>query len=322
MAYPLKVTPYYAGLMRDRSADDPIARQVVPSKLEENAGGAEDPLGESRSSPLPGMIHAYEDRVLVMPTALCLVNCRHCNRRWTRNLLSPSGNRLDMLAEWVGYVEANPLVREVLVTGGDPLALDDDEVEEVLSAFRRLEQVEVIRIGTRVPVVMPARVTARLSAMLKAYPPLFLHTQFNCSAECTPEASKALGRLVDAGAVLGNQMVLLAGINDSADEIAAVNRWLVRHRCRPYYLFLAEQVKGTAHFQVPLSRALEIADELHRTSSGLAIPRIVVDTPGRGGKVPLSRDRIETRNRAAGIIDLQGRWVELEVQSSIPGVES
>ena len=286
--YPLKVTPYFASLIRRCDPHDPIARQCVPSRREAEPGCEQDPLHELRFSPLPGLIHAYPDRVLLLPTSTCAVHCRHCNRRW-RRMQDPVRLSPDLLAAWLDYLRGHPEAQDVLVTGGDPLTLADEEIEELLAAVRTARPAALLRLGTRMPAVQPARVTTRLCDRLRRFHPLYLNTQVNCRAECTPELAAALSLLADAGLVLGNQMVLLAGVNDDAEEIAGVNRWLVRNRCRPYYLFLPEQVAGTMHFQVPLPRAIEIAESLRARLSGLAMPHVVVDMPDARGKVPVTR---------------------------------
>ena len=305
--YPGRTTPYYAGLVRSASPEDPVALQVVPLAIEKDDVGLKDPLGEHQRELLPGLVHVYQDRVLVMPTDRCAVNCRHCNRRWIRR---PAENRRvpGMLSAWSEYVSTHSEIREVLITGGDPLTLPDQLLGQVLSAFSALPQIGVIRIGTRIPAVLPERITAALCDVLRAHHPVYLHTQFNCPEECTLEAAKALRKLADSGVNLGNQMVLLAGVNDSVSRIAQVNRWLVEQRCRPYYLFLPEPVRGTAHFWVAPRRALEIGTGLAAVCSGIMMPKVVVDTPDGGGKIPLTEATLVERNGQAGIVDLRGRW--------------
>jgi lysine 2,3-aminomutase len=311
-AYPMKVTPYYARLIRDCAASDPIALQAVPSVAEDEASGSTDPLGETTRSPLPGLLHVYPDRILLMVTNQCAVNCRHCNRRWQR-MARPSVPLRDLLDGWSDYLPAHPEAREALISGGDPLVLDDGDLDAVLDRLRGLPRIGVIRIGSRVPVVLPARVTPSLTGMLRRHHPLFLQTQFNSFQECTEPAAEALNRLAEAGIPLSNQMVLLRGVNDSLSEIARVNSWLVRQRCRPYYLFAPEAVRGTARFRVPLADAARIAEQLRASSSGLACPTVVVDTPDGGGKVPLFRAQLATLpDGRTAILDLKGRWVSLE----------
>lgn len=310
-AYPFRVTKYYAGLVRQASDRDPVALQAVP-RLEEqwSPKGVTDPLGEGEFSPLPGLVHVYADRVLLMPTGACAVNCRHCNRRWTR--VARHGGLEDNLPAWLDYLRGHREVREVLVTGGDPVILAPEALELLLGSLRRTLPEIVLRVGSRIPVVQPSRVTARLARIFRSVQPLYLHTQFNCYAECTTQAAEALRTLADAGVNLGNQMVLLKGVNDRLDEIVRVNRWLVRQRCRPYYLFYPEAVAGTAHFRPSLRDALTLGEALPASCSGLATPTFVVDTPDGGGKVPLQRGRLTTRDGVTGIMDLKDRWMALD----------
>lgn len=308
-SYPEQFTPYYASLMGERSTDDPVARQILATADEDSPAGSRDPLGEDSFSPLPGLIHAYRDRVVLMPTGRCAVNCRHCNRRWKRKMapeITP-----ELLQEWVAYLRGSEGVDELLITGGDPLLLSDEQLEDLLVQLRRAKPDAVLRIGSRMPVVLPSRITRRLCALFARFQPVYLHTQFNCPAECTPQAGEALARLADAGVNLGNQMVLLRGVNDDAGVIGEVNRWLVRHRCRPYYLFLTERVEGTAHFWVSATQALAIAAELRRVLSGIAMPNVVVDTPDAGGKVPLTADNVGFAKGEAVVTDLRGRSVKV-----------
>ncbi len=309
-AYQLRMTDYYASLIKEPSAQDPVARQGVPRGEELSTAGEQDALGEGGHEPVPGLLHVYSERVLLLATDHCAVNCRHCNRRWRR-----CGRRLaaqdSTVAGWLDYLHGRTEVQEVLITGGDPLTLPHAVLEDLVSRVAALPSRPVIRIGSRIPAVWPERVTSRLLRSLRGAGPLYLHTQFNCPAECTPEAAQALGRLADAGINLGNQMVLLAGVNDDVAAIAQVNRWLVRQRCRPYYLFLPERVQGTAHFQVDPWRAVAIAEALRLQLSGIAMPTVVVDTPNGGGKVPLHRGALVARDGRVGIRDLLGRLVWL-----------
>lgn len=287
-SYPEKYTEYYRSLVKQWACHDPIARQIARSGEEEDERGSADPLNEAGFTPVPGLVHAYADRVLVMPTGQCLVNCRHCNRRHSRlSIHAVTPQRLEV---WLDYLQRHPEVREVIVTGGDPLTLPLDTLATVLDALRSVASVELLRLGTRAPVVAPYLITTGLCSLLRppasGLQPAFLLTQFNCPEECTEQAGEALVRLADAGIVTGNQMVLLRGVNDNVERIVAVNRWLLRHRCRPYYLFVSEQVRGTRHLQVPVEEARGIALAL-QGYSGLVQPRVVVDTPNAGGKVPL-----------------------------------
>lgn len=308
--YPLRTTDYYASLIHSPSAIDPVARQCVPRSEEAVPDGERDALGEGGHEPIPGLLHVYSERALLLATDVCAVNCRHCNRRWRR-----CGRRMateeTVVTGWLDYLRGREDVREVLITGGDPLTLPHAVLESLVRRVAELPHNPVIRIGSRIPAVWPERVTPRLLRSLRRAGPLYLHTQFNCPAECTPEAGEALRRLADASINLGNQMVLLAGVNDDFDSIAQVNRWLVRQRCRPYYLFLPEKVQGTAHFQVDPTRAAAIGEELRRQLSGIAMPRLVVDAPDGGGKVPLHPATLIRRQGRVGVRDLLGRLVWL-----------
>ncbi len=258
--------------------------QIHPSVEEGGGPGTEDPLNEDACSPVPGLIHVYPNRVLLMPTQECFVHCRHCNRRWKRDGKLPSPGHW---SAWFKYLADRPEATEVLITGGDPLTLTDGHIQGLLAEVRAVMGEGVIRIGTRAPVVAPERITKSLVRNLASFHPLYLHTQFNCPEECTSQAAEALDRLADAGINLGNQMVLLQGVNDSAERIVQVNEWLVRHRCRPYYVFVTEPVKGTSHLWVSLARAKELSRELRRRLSGIAMPLVVQDQPSGGGKVPV-----------------------------------
>jgi KamA family protein len=301
------VSPYYRSLIKGPVDTDPVARQCLYSADEVVDGGREDALGERSQHTIPGLLHVYPDRVLVFPTNRCATNCRHCNRRWIRQTRLPSV--ASMLPAWIEYLKSNNNVDEVLITGGDPLTLEGDVLASVLSAVKSVGRVRVVRVGTRIPVVSPHTVSRSLAGLLSRFNPIYLHTQFNALAECTKESARALECLADAGINLGNQMVLLGGVNDSVEQIMAINRWLVEHRCRPYYLFYPEAVKGTLHFRIPLRDAAELADELWRRSSGLALPRVVVDTPDGGGKVPLSVATLIEQDGCLGVRDRHGRFV-------------
>ncbi len=287
--YAVKLTSYYAGLMGSSVGRDPIALQSVPRLEESTSPGETDPLLELEYMPVDGLIHVYTNRALLLVTERCFVNCRHCNRRWKRRVDGEVQDWKGALDRWADYIGSHPEIDDVLVTGGDPLTLGNGKLFELLARLRSISHVGVVRVGSRAPVVMPARIDDELVAGLKENHPIFLHTQFNHPRECTMEAGVALERLADAGVNLGNQMVLLAGVNDSVDAIAEVNRWLVRHRCRPYYLFVPEDVRGTGHFKVSLQRARELEDSLRQLLSGIAMPSVVVDMPDGGGKVPVWR---------------------------------
>lgn len=305
--FPFAVTPYYLSLFG--GPDCPVRRQAVPhvDELRTTPGDWEDPLGEDAHSPVPILTHRYPDRALLYVTHNCPVYCRHCTRqRKVGDVHSAPSRR--MLDEAFAYLRATPQIKDVLVSGGDPLSLSDARLVEIVAALRGIESLEVIRLCTRNPVTLPHRITDELVAALRPYHPLFVSTHFNHPRECTPEAGAALRRLADAGFSVGNQMVLLRGINDSAETIETLNRWLLRQRCRPYYAFQCDPVAGTAHFRTALSAGVDILDHLRGRVSGLAIPQLVVDLPGGGGKVTVAPERLLRRvGKAAIYRDAWGR---------------
>lgn len=283
--WPMAVTPYYASLIRRLAPDDPIARQCVPSREElEDEALPPDPFDEFGHRVAPGLVRRYADRAAFWATGACAVRCRHCTRR---NELGRAAAVTDPRAA-VRWLRAHPEVREVLVTGGDPLSLDDTALERLLAAFRSVPSIEVVRLGSRMPVVLPARITRALCRMLRRYAPLWFHTHFNHPVELTPPAVAACAWLVDAGIPVNNQTVLLRGVNDSVDTLEELFRGLVRARVRPYYLLHCDPVRGAGHFRVPLRRALAIVDGLRARLSGLAMPAFVVDLPGARAKTVLA----------------------------------
>ncbi len=285
------VTPYYASLIDARDLACPVRRQAIPSTLElvTSREEREDPLAEDAHSPVPALTHRYPDRALLYTTHDCPMYCRHCNRR--RKVGDPaSAPRTRDLDAAIAYLEAHREIRDVLVSGGDPLTLSDAKLDALLARLRRLAHVEIIRIATRAPVTLPQRITQKLAAMLRAHHPIYVNTHFNHVRECTPEAALALTLLADAGCVLGNQMVLLKGINDDPAVARSLNHWLLAQRCRPYYLFQADLAEGIRHFRTEVAAGIRIIDALRGHTSGLAVPHFVVDLPGGGGKVSLGPD--------------------------------
>ncbi|MEN6386181.1 MAG: KamA family radical SAM protein, partial [Phycisphaerales bacterium] len=243
-------------------------------------------LSEDEDMPVPGMVHRYRDRVLVIATTMCSMYCRHCTRKRIAGSResSISPQRIRQVCE---YLNAHPEVSDVIVSGGDPLTMSDDSIEMVLSALRSVPTVQVIRIGTRVPVVLPMRVTDKLVNMLKKYHPLWINTHFNHPNEITPQSKEACAKLADAGIPLGNQTVLLAGVNDDARIIEKLCRGLIAMRVRPYYLYQCDLVRGVEHFRTSVRKGIEIMDYLRGRVSGIAIPTFVVDAPYGGGKIPI-----------------------------------
>ncbi|MDT8335032.1 MAG: KamA family radical SAM protein [Desulfurivibrionaceae bacterium] len=284
--YPMRINPYYLGLIK--RPGDPIWRQAVPDPLElQDRVCFEDPLGEEELSRVPNLVHKYPDRALFLVHSSCAMYCRFCTRKrkvGTQRLrISP-----DTMRGAFDYLARTPAIRDVLVSGGDPLLLDDDRLEWILTELRKIPSVEIIRIGSRVPCTLPMRVTERLVKMLKKFHPLFLNTHFNHPDEITPDAAVACNRLADAGIPLGCQTVLLKGVNNDAAIIKKLMNGLLHIRVKPYYIFQGDMSRGTDHFRTPIGEGLEIMRSLVGRISGPAIPKFVVDLPGGGGKVDLS----------------------------------
>jgi lysine 2,3-aminomutase len=283
-AYPMRINPYFLDLAV--KAGPPLLEQVVPDIRElEDTVGLDDPLAEDANSPVPQITHRYPDRVLFTVTSVCAVYCRFCTRK--RRVGRGKAVSVREIDDGIRYIRITPAVRDVLVSGGDPLMLSDERLEWILRRLREIPHIETIRLGTRIPCVLPSRVTPSLAGMLKKIRPLYINMHFNHPAELTEAAARACGRLSDAGAVLGNQTVLLRGINDDASVLAGLFRGLLKMRVRPYYLLQADLTKGTDHFRTPIETGLAIMDKLRGHITGLALPHYVVDLPGGGGKVPL-----------------------------------
>jgi len=311
----MAVTPFYLSLVNPDDPQDPILRQFLPDPDEHRyaGAGAQDPLNEDATAPVPGLTHRYPDRVLMVITNSCAVYCRHCTRkRIMRENAAPAARasspgpcagspchktRVEAMLE---YIARTPAVRDVIVSGGDPLTLTTPVLEPILARLRAIPHVEIIRIGTRVPIVLPQRVDAELCAMLEKYHPLWISTHFNHPRECTPEAAQACERLLRAGIPLNNQSVLLRGVNDDLETMRALVHALLRLRVRPYYLYLCDPVRGTEHLRAPVWKGLEIIAGLRGYTSGLAIPHLVVDAPGGGGKIPIGPKTLVSYNRKTG----------------------
>lgn len=285
----MAITPYYASLMKSDDPSCPIRRQAVPEIYETRVLACEmaDPLNEEGESPVPCIVHRYPDRVLFLVTHTCSMYCRHCTRRRVVGEEDRAITEKELAAA-IGYISGNKNIRDVLISGGDPLTLADDKLEKIISAIRSIPHVEIIRIGTRVPVVMPMRITEELTAMLKKYQPIWINTHFNHPREVTQEARAACARIVDAGIPLGNQSVLLRGINDDAKTMKELLLKLVSARVRPYYLYQCDLSRGIGHFRTRVETGIEIMKELTGAISGYALPRFVIDAPGGGGKVPIN----------------------------------
>lgn len=280
----IRINPYYLSLIR--YPGDPIWLQCIPDSKELDEDGLpEDPLSEDAQSPVPSITHRYPDRVLFLTTSQCSVYCRFCTRK--RKVGDSGKISMKWIQTGVDYIAARPEVRDVILSGGDPLMLTDYLLEKVLKALRAIPHVEIIRIGTRMPCVLPQRVTPKLCNMLKKYHPIYVNTHFNHPWECTVEAKKACGLLADAGCPVGNQMVLMKGVNDDPEVVKELMRKLLAMRVRPYYIYQADITKSADHFRTPIRVGLEIMDKLRGHTSGLAVPYFVIDAPGGGGKIPL-----------------------------------
>ncbi|MBE5733190.1 MAG: lysine 2,3-aminomutase [Clostridiales bacterium] len=301
----MAITPYYLSLIDINDPHDPVRRQAIPTadELYISKADLDDPLHEDTDSPVPGLTHRYPDRVLLLTTDQCSMYCRHCTRRRFagQNDCEVSTNKIDKCIE---YVANHPEVRDVLLSGGDVLCLSDEKLEYIISRLRKIEHVEIIRLGSRTPVVMPQRITKELCDMLKKYHPIWLNTHFNHPNEMTEEAKRACGMLADAGIPLGNQSVLLAGVNDCPVVMKKLMHKLVMARVRPYYIYQCDLSMGLEHFRTPVSKGIEIIEALRGHTSGYAVPTFVVDAPGGGGKIPVmpnylisqSPDKVILRN--------------------------
>ena len=293
-ALPVGITPYYASLLDARDPKQPLRRTVVPvlGEYEVSRGENEDPLSEDSHSPVPGLVHRYPDRVLLLVTNFCSVYCRYCTRaRMVGSAGERSVKKSDIEAA-LGYIEQTPSVRDVLISGGDPLSLDDDRLEYILRRLRKIRHVEFLRIGSKQPVVQPMRITPSLARILKRYHPLWMSLHFTHVEEITPEVSEACGRLADAGVPLGSQTVLLKDVNDDVDSLKALMRGLLRIRVKPYYLYQCDPISGSAHFRTPVAKGVELIRGLRGHTTGYAVPTFVVDAPGGGGKVPVAPDYV------------------------------
>ncbi len=286
--FPIAVTPYYASLITRLDPTDPIFAQAVPQPAElfDPPCLRDDPLEEDEDMPVPGLVHRYPDRALLLATSTCAMYCRHCTRKRVAGQREGSvGAR--QLARQVDYLRAHPEIRDVVISGGDPFTMKTDALERVLAAVRSVPSVQIIRIGTRTPVTLPMRVDPELVQMLRRYAPLWVNTHFNHPRELTPAARAACALLVDGGIPVGNQSVLLRGVNDDPDTMETLLLGLLRARVRPYYLYQCDLVRGVEHFRTPLAHGLELMERLRGRVSGLGIPSFVVDLPGGGGKIPL-----------------------------------
>ncbi len=321
----LAITPYFFNLIDPTDENCPIRRQVVP-RIEETTTASwemSDPCGEDRHSPVPGLVHRYPDRVLLLVTDRCASYCRYC----TRSRLVSNATGYDFHPDFgrqIDYVRNHPEVRDVLLSGGDPLLFSDEKLEFLLRELRAIRHVEFLRLGTRIPIFLPQRVTPELGAMLKQYHPLFVSVHSNHPRELTTEVREALSRLADAGIPLGNQSVLLRDVNDDVTVMRALVQKLLICRVKPYYLYQCDLISGSAHLRTSVRKGLEIMEGLRGHTTGYAVPQYVIDAPGGGGKVPVNPDYVVTRNADRVLIrNFEGKIFEYpEAADGTPLVEA
>ncbi len=293
----MAITPYYAALMDPDDPTCPVRMQAVPSMAETHIAGADihDPLHEDVDSPVPGLTHRYPDRGLLLVTDQCSMYCRHCTRRRHAGETDKAYGK-EQIAKCIDYIRNTPSFRDVLLSGGDPLTIDEDLLEWVIAELSAIPHVDFVRIGSRTPVVCPQRVTEKLCAMLKKYHPIWINTHFNHPKEITPEAAKACNMLADAGVPLGNQSVLLKGLNDCPYLFRELNQQLLKIRVRPYYIYQCDLSEGIEHFRTSVGKGIEIMEYLRGHTTGLAVPMFIVDAPGGGGKIPVMPNYIVSRS--------------------------
>ena len=287
--FPMSITPYYLSLIDiDNLENDPVFKQSFPSPLELVTSKSEmsDPLHEDKDSPVTGLMHRYPDRVLLMVSNKCSMYCRHCTRKRQVGDVDSIPDK-KQISVGIEYIRKTPQVRDVLLSGGDPFLLSDEKLDWILSELRSIEHVEIIRIGTRTPVVLPYRITDNLVSILKKYHPLWINTHFNHPRELTRSSRQALAKLANAGIPLGNQSVLLAGVNDCPRIMRSLVHKLAYNRVRPYYLYQCDLSEGLSHFRTPVGKGIEILESLIGHTSGFCVPTYVIDAPGGGGKIPV-----------------------------------
>jgi lysine 2,3-aminomutase len=293
---PVGITPYYMSLISPDDPRQPLRRSVVPTvhEFSRTVGEAEDPLGEEHDSPTPGLVHRYPDRVLLLVLDHCSSYCRYCTRSRVvgQGEIVPSEERLEQALD---YIRRHPEIRDVLLSGGDPLFLSDERLDWILTRLRAIPHVEFVRLGTKMPAVLPQRITRELCRMLRRHHPLWMSLHFVHPDECTPETFQACTRLADAGIPLGSQTVLLAGINDHVETMKRLMHELLKMRVRPYYLYQCDPIVGSSHFRTPVSKGLEIIEGLRGHTTGYAVPTYVIDAPGGGGKIPLGPEYVVGR---------------------------
>lgn len=299
----MAITPYYLSLIDPNDPDDPIRKQAVPTanELYKSKDDQLDPLHEDADSPVPGLTHRYPDRVLFLITDQCSMYCRHCTRRrFAGN--SDCAMPLEQIDKAIEYIAKTPVIRDVLLSGGDALLVSDERLEYIIKKLRAIPHVEIIRIGSRTPVVMPQRITPELVNMLKKYHPIWLNTHFNHPNEITPESKRACEMLADAGIPLGNQSVLLRGVNDCVHVMKDLVHELVKIRVRPYYIYQCDLSMGLEHFRTTVSKGIEIIEGLRGHTSGFCVPTFVVDAPGGGGKIPVMPNYLISQSQSKVVL--------------------
>jgi lysine 2,3-aminomutase len=284
----MAITPHYLSLIDEHNPNDPVRLQAIPRIMETDitVSDMSDPLHEDTDSPVPGLTHRYPDRCLMLVSDQCAMYCRHCTRRRLAGE-TDSAMPMEKINKAIEYIKKTPQVRDVIISGGDPLTLSDEKLDTILSKLTAIEHVEIVRIGSRTPVVMPQRITDELVAVLKKYPPIWLNTHFNHPNEMNEDARFAIAKLVESGIVVGNQSVLLKGVNDHVDVMKNLMHTLVKNRIRPYYIYQCDLSIGISHFRTPIAKGIEIIESLRGHTSGLCVPTYVVDAPGGGGKIPV-----------------------------------
>src|SRR5574344_734060 len=325
----MAITPYYLSLIDPNNPEDPVRKQCIPTIYEthKSVGDLLDPLHEDIDSPVPGLTHRYPDRVLLLITDMCSMYCRHCTRRRFTGQ-TDKANSMDNVQKAIEYIRNTPQVRDVLLSGGDALMVSDERLESIIKELRTIDHVEIIRIGTRTPVVCPQRITPALCNMLKKYHPIWLNTHFNHPQEVTAESAAACARLADAGVPLGNQSVLLRGVNDCVNIMMKLVHELVKMRVRPYYIYQCDLSMGLEHFRTPVSKGIEIMEGLRGHTSGYAVPTFVVDAPGGGGKTPIMPNyiismapgKVVLRNCEGVVGRVEGKGMSIE-QAHLERVE-
>jgi lysine 2,3-aminomutase len=306
--YPMKITPYYLSLIQKYG--DPFWKQAIPDikELEVNSL-KDDPLHEDHQAPITNLIHRYPDRVVFLVSDQCAMYCRYCMRKRRTGRKFPLND--EIMEKGLAYIRDHKHIRDVILSGGDPLMLDDQKMDSILKRLKKIQHIEIIRIHTRIPCVLPQRITHDLADIIRKYHPVYLNTHFNHPGEITHEAKKSCAILADAGIPLGCQTVLLKGVNDSPQVMRELMRKLVQARVKPYYIHHPDPVRGTGHFRMPIQKGLEIMEYLQGHISGLCIPRYMIDLPGGGGKVPVQPNYVEGSNNSRLIVrNYQGEFFE------------